>query len=253
MTFDNGGAASETESEDDTSETEKECIKQISSVKLTLSSFKNYLLWTTKHTVKRELIKSGFIENDQDALPLKQELVLEDLISTVKSSVKQESPKAVSPASSSDSSGEAYNTSDLLGRTKQTGDLGKRRIQPAHFISTADIIKTLKENKAQVNPVQEVKSKVSPVKMEFKEQVVVFENDDDMSDGDDPRTGTQLVNNESLAQCSQDSETNLAAYSVSSALTIKQQEVGQKRTHLSREELKGINISEIWRTRARLQ
>jgi hypothetical protein len=129
MTFDNGGAASETESEDDTSETEKENIKQISSVKLTLSSFKNYLLWTTTHTVKRELVKSGFIENDQDALPVKQELVLEDLISTVKSSVKQESPKAaVSPASSSDSSGEVYNTSDLLGRTKQAGDLGKRRV-----------------------------------------------------------------------------------------------------------------------------
>lgn len=71
------------------------------------------------------------------------------------------------------------------------------------------------------NPAPEVKSKVSPVKMEFKEQVVVFENDEDMSDGDDPRTGTQLVNNESLAQCSQDSETNLAAYSVSSAVTIK--------------------------------
>lgn len=88
MTFDNAGAASETESEDDTSETEKECIRQISSVKLTLNTFRNYLLWTSKNTVKRELVKSGFIENVQDTLPVKQELVLEDLISTVKSSVK---------------------------------------------------------------------------------------------------------------------------------------------------------------------
>ncbi len=190
MTFDNGEAASETESEDDTSETEKECIKQISQVKLTLNTFRDYLLWTTKNTVKRELVKSGFIENVEDTLHVKQELVLEDLISTVKSSVKQESQKSVSPALSSDSSGEAYNTSDLLGRTKQTGDLGKRRVQPSHFISTADIIKSLKENKALSNPVLEVKSKVSPVKMEYKEQVVVFEDDDDMSDGDDPRTST---------------------------------------------------------------
>jgi hypothetical protein len=30
----------------------------------------------------------------------------------------------------------------------------------------------------------------------------MFDNDENMSDGDDPRTGTQLVNNESLAQCS---------------------------------------------------
>ena len=88
MTFDNGGAASETESEDDTSETEKECIRQISQVKLTLNTFRNYLLWTSKNTVKRELVKSGFIENVQDTLPVKHELVLEDLISTVKSSVK---------------------------------------------------------------------------------------------------------------------------------------------------------------------
>ena len=89
---------------------------------------------------------------------------MEDLISTIKSAVKQESPKVVSPGMSSDSSGEVYNTSDLLGRMKQTGDLGKRRIQPAHFISTAEIIKSLKENKAQINPVKEEKSKVSPVK-----------------------------------------------------------------------------------------
>ena len=88
MTFDNGGAASETESEDDTSETEKECIKQISQVKLTLNSFKNYLLWTTKNTVKRELVKTGFIETVQDDQPIKQELVLEDLISTIKPAVK---------------------------------------------------------------------------------------------------------------------------------------------------------------------
>lgn len=88
MTFDNGSAASETESEDDTSETEKECIRQISQVKPTLNTFRNYLLWTSKNTVKRELVKSGFIENVQDTFPVKQELVLEDLISTVKSFVK---------------------------------------------------------------------------------------------------------------------------------------------------------------------
>jgi len=54
---------------------------------------------------------------------------------------------------------------------------------------------------------------------DFKEQVVVFNDDDDMSnsDDDDPRTGTQLVNNESFAQCSQDSESNLNTYQVSSA------------------------------------
>lgn len=128
MTFDNGGAASETESEDDTSETEKECIKQISQIKLSSNTFKDYLLWTTKNTVKRELVKTGFIETAKEEQEVKKELVLEDLISTVKSSLKQESPKATSPASSSDSSGEVYNTTDLLGRMKQTGDLGKRRV-----------------------------------------------------------------------------------------------------------------------------
>ena len=81
----------------------------------------------------------------------------------------------------------------------------------------------------------------------------MFNDDEDMSDGDDPRTGTQLVNNESLAQCSQDSETNLTPFSISNATSFNKQEVGQKRTSLSREELKGINISEIWKKRARLQ
>jgi len=38
---------------------------------------------------------------------------------------------------------------------------------------------------------------------------MVNDFDEDMSDEDDPRTGTQLVNNESLAQCSQDSEPNV--------------------------------------------
>ncbi len=118
MTFDNGGAASETESEDDTSETEKECIRQISQVKLSSSSFRDYLLWTTKNTVKRELVKTGFVETVKEEQVVKKELVLEDLISTVKSSFKQESPKAVSPVSSSDSSGEVYNTNDLLGKKK---------------------------------------------------------------------------------------------------------------------------------------
>ena len=118
MTFDNGGAASETESEDDTSETEKECIRQISQVKLSSSTFRNYLLWTTKNTVKRELVKTGFVETVKEEQFVKKELVLEDLISTVKSSFKQESPKAVSPVLSSDSSGEMYNTNDLLGKKK---------------------------------------------------------------------------------------------------------------------------------------
>jgi hypothetical protein len=45
MTFDNGDALSETESEDETSDAEKECVRQLSSVKLTLNSFRNYLLW----------------------------------------------------------------------------------------------------------------------------------------------------------------------------------------------------------------
>ena len=44
----------------------------------------------------------------------------------------------------------------------------------------------------------EQKSKTSPIKSEFKEQVIVFEDVDEMSDGD-PRTATQLVNNESFA------------------------------------------------------
>lgn len=73
-------------------------------------------------------MKTGFIETTKEEQEVKNELVLEDLISTVKSSLKQESPKATSPASSSDSSGEVYNTTDLLGRMKQTGDLGKRRV-----------------------------------------------------------------------------------------------------------------------------
>ena len=62
MTFDNGVVTSETESEDDTSETEKENIRQILKVKLTLGSFKNYLLWSAKNTVKRELVKTGFVQ-----------------------------------------------------------------------------------------------------------------------------------------------------------------------------------------------
>lgn len=73
-------------------------------------------------------MKTGFIETAKEEQEVKNELVLEDLISTVKSSLKQESPKATSPASSSDSSGGVYNTTDLLGRMKQTGDLGKRRV-----------------------------------------------------------------------------------------------------------------------------
>ena len=51
---------------------------------------------------------------------------------------------------------------------------------------------------------------MSPVQTQFKEQIVMVNDfDEDMSDEDDPRTGTQLVNNESLAQCSQDSEPNV--------------------------------------------
>jgi len=84
---------------------------------------------------------------------------------------------------------------------KQAGDLSKRRIQPAHFTSTSDILKNLKENKPQTT--WESKGKVSPVQTQFKEQLVVVNDfDDEMSDDDDPRTGTQLVNNASFAHCS---------------------------------------------------
>ena len=47
--------------------------------------------------------------------------------------------------------------------------------------------------------------------------------DDEMSD-EDPRTGTQLVNNESLAQCSQDSETNISMAFITG--NARQTEVG---------------------------
>ena len=73
MTFDNGAGCSETESEDDTSETEQERVAQLKQVNLTLSSFKNYLLWSTKHTVKVELVKSGFIDTQQVEAPIKEE------------------------------------------------------------------------------------------------------------------------------------------------------------------------------------
>jgi hypothetical protein len=63
-------------------------------------------------------VKTGFVETIKEEQVVKKELVLEDLISTVKSSFKQESPKAVSPVLSSDSSGEVYNTNDLLGKKK---------------------------------------------------------------------------------------------------------------------------------------
>ena len=157
MTFDNGAAASETESEDDTSETEIERVEHLKKVKVTLNTFRNYLLWSNKHSVKVELVKSGFVEiQNAEIAPIKEEKVdqefgLDELMETVtkiKQPVKQESPKSASPSSSSDSdTQQTFNTSDLLVKMKQTGDLSKRRIQPTHFTSTSDILKGMKENK----------------------------------------------------------------------------------------------------------
>jgi len=62
MTFDNGAAVTETESEDDASETEIERAESIKKVKVTLNTFRNYLLWSSRHTVKVELVKSGYVE-----------------------------------------------------------------------------------------------------------------------------------------------------------------------------------------------
>ena len=86
MTFDNGAAASETESEDDASETEIERAESLKQVKITLSTFRNYLQWLNKHTVKTELVKSGFVETQEEEKPIlqpKQEIGLDELIGTV--------------------------------------------------------------------------------------------------------------------------------------------------------------------------
>ena len=72
MTFDNGAAASETESEDDASETEIERAESLKKVKITLSTFRNYLEWLNKHTVKAELVKSGFVETQVEEKPILQ-------------------------------------------------------------------------------------------------------------------------------------------------------------------------------------
>jgi len=66
MTFDNGGQASETESEDDASETEIERVEVLKKVQVTLHTFRNYLNWSAKHTVKVELVKSGFLNEQID-------------------------------------------------------------------------------------------------------------------------------------------------------------------------------------------
>lgn len=72
MTFDNGAAASETESEDDASETEIERAESLKQVKITLSTFRNYLEWLNKHTVKAELVKSCFVETQVEEKPILQ-------------------------------------------------------------------------------------------------------------------------------------------------------------------------------------
>ena len=53
---------------------------------------------------------------------------------------------------------------------------------------------------------------------------MVGDFDEDMSEDEDPRTGTQLVNNESLAQCSQDSEPNLHSSSMTGS--VRQSDAG---------------------------
>ena len=80
MTFDNGAAASETESEDDTSETEIERVEHLKKVKVTLNTFRNYLLWSNKHSVKVELVKSGFVEiQNAEIAPIKEEKLTRNL------------------------------------------------------------------------------------------------------------------------------------------------------------------------------
>lgn len=54
MTFENDGSC--TESEEDTNDHEKECLKQLSKVKLNMESFRNYLIWTKTNTVAVETV-----------------------------------------------------------------------------------------------------------------------------------------------------------------------------------------------------
>lgn len=81
MTFENDGSC--TESEEDTNDPEKECVKQLSKVKLNMQSFRNYLIWTKTNTVAVETVQTGWKESEPEPvleLNLKKEISLEDLL-----------------------------------------------------------------------------------------------------------------------------------------------------------------------------
>ena len=69
QTYNNCDDASQTESELDDDDAER--VNLLKKVPLQMSTFREYLIWQTKHKVKDEKVKTGFVDQLQESAEVK--------------------------------------------------------------------------------------------------------------------------------------------------------------------------------------
>jgi len=211
-TYQNGDDASQTESELD--DEQAECLNLVKQVPLKISTFREYLFWQAQNKVvdgteaEAQEAPQANTQVESEEPSGEQQVTLDDLLNEAKSN---NTPATIDTKTESPVVDNKTFPQDEGQQPRHSGvDLGKRRTRNPSLIT--DIIGKIRQ----------------PENQPYHEQELLMASSDSDSDDNmrDPRSNTQLCNNDSIAQCSQDTyeEQQFAIQHKQEVLSAQQQQ-----------------------------